>query len=98
MKRSDLKQGTLFRLKRPTSIYYEIMRNPAGLYVSSLVDAERENPFEGCLKELEGYINESRFEGYIKETDSNKGFTLTRHILGRQVGAFFPFNNFEVIK
>ena len=37
------------------------------------------------------------FQGYIKPTGSNKGFTLIQLILGKPVGAFFLFKDFEVI-
>lgn len=83
MKRSDLKLHTVFCYKESNDAYFKILSGTRGLYVYAFYDAT-------------GRLDKG-FEGYLKETDSNKGFTLTRHILGKQVAAFFPFNQFEVI-
>lgn len=83
MKRSDLKGGTVFR-HHNGSVWYKITHTRfTGLQVWSYEDEE-------CN-------DRSRFEGFIRETESNKGFAVYQFILRKEVEAFFLFKDFEVL-
>ena len=83
MKRSDLKVDTIFRRKSDSRTWYKIRGGSLSMQVWSYRTPE-------CTEAVD-------FEGYLRETESHKGFTLEAYIINKQVAAFFPFNEFEVI-
>lgn len=83
MKRSDLKDGTVFR-HHDGSVWCRIQSTRfTGLQIISY--------------ETEECTGRGHFEGYLRETDSNKGFTVSQWIIRKEVAAFFPFKDFEVV-
>ncbi|HWK58140.1 MAG TPA: hypothetical protein VNQ80_12410 [Parapedobacter sp.] len=84
MRRSDLKEGIIFRSTINDNTWYKIR---GGGSITMQVWSYRSPE---CLDAW-------NFEGYIHETESNKGFTLENYIINKRVAAFFPFKDFEVL-
>ena len=84
MKRADLKEGTVFRRKDSVvRDLYKIRGARPNLQVWSYTTPD-------CTGTAD-------FEGYLLETDSHKGFTIANYIINKEVAAFFPFKDFELV-